>query len=220
MFQIIASDLDGTLLNNAHLISEKTLQTIQKVEQQNITFSFATGRHHLDVLEIKKKFNLNSYMITSNGARIHDESNHLIYQKNLSTKVVFDILNYLNDKLDNQENLIIHLYTDSGWYMNKKASTFDNHYKISNFNYQLFDFKKPPTDNIFKLLVTSEDNDQETLNLIEKNLLKIFGQQCNIAFSTPTCLEIMDKEVSKGSALQYLAQKIKICSFLFYIIAI
>ena len=54
MFQIIASDLDGTLLNNAHLISEKTLQTIQKVEQQNITFSFATGRHHLDVLEIKK----------------------------------------------------------------------------------------------------------------------------------------------------------------------
>lgn len=51
-------------------------------------------------------------MITSNGARIHDESNHLIYQKNLSTKVVFDILNYLNDKLDDKENMIVHLYTD------------------------------------------------------------------------------------------------------------
>ena len=43
MIKVIASDMDGTLLNSEHTISKRTYDIIQKVQRAGIRFMIATG---------------------------------------------------------------------------------------------------------------------------------------------------------------------------------
>ena len=47
-YKIVVSDLDGTLLNSQHRISDYTVRTIRKLEKKGIKFVIATGRHYED----------------------------------------------------------------------------------------------------------------------------------------------------------------------------
>ena len=51
----VISDLDGTLLNAHHMLSEYSKCVIRRLTQQGIHFMIATGRHHLDASQIKNK---------------------------------------------------------------------------------------------------------------------------------------------------------------------
>ena len=44
MIKVIASDMDGTLLNNEHVLSERTVAAIKNAQEAGIRFIIATGR--------------------------------------------------------------------------------------------------------------------------------------------------------------------------------
>ena len=48
MYRLVLSDLDGTLLNHEKQLSERTIQTVDKLIKKGIRFVPATGR--LDVM--------------------------------------------------------------------------------------------------------------------------------------------------------------------------
>lgn len=72
MYQVVASDLDGTLLSPDHTLSPYAKETLKLLTARGIHFVFATGRHHVDVGQIRDNLEIKSYMITSNGARVHE----------------------------------------------------------------------------------------------------------------------------------------------------
>ena len=72
MYQVVASDLDGTLLSPDHTLSPYAKETLKLLTARGINFVFATGRHHVDVGQIRDNLEIKSYMITSNGARVHE----------------------------------------------------------------------------------------------------------------------------------------------------
>ncbi len=82
-YKIVASDLDGTLLAPNHQLSEFSKQTLKQLHDKGFTFIFATGRHHIDVAGIREIAGIPAYMITSNGARVHDQNDQLMYSKNV-----------------------------------------------------------------------------------------------------------------------------------------
>ena len=51
MFKAIVSDLDGTLLNAEHKVSEFTRETVKLLLQKGIKFYIATGRNYLGAKE-------------------------------------------------------------------------------------------------------------------------------------------------------------------------
>ncbi|WP_337223020.1 HAD-IIB family hydrolase, partial [Vibrio alginolyticus] len=63
-----------------------------------------------------------------------------------------------------------------------------------------------PTDGIAKIFFTHPAQDHERLVVFENKLREQFGDKLNIAFSTPWCLEVMSAGVSKGHALQAVAE--------------
>jgi HAD superfamily hydrolase (TIGR01484 family) len=67
MYQVVASDLDGTLLSP--ITTVPTQKTLKLLTARGIDFVFATGRHYIDVGQIRDNLGIKSYMITSNGAR-------------------------------------------------------------------------------------------------------------------------------------------------------
>lgn len=88
MYKVIATDLDGTLLNANHQVDPFTIATVRKLESDGLHFVIATGRHYCDVAGIRDVLGINPYLITSNGARIHAPDNTVIHADDLPPAIV------------------------------------------------------------------------------------------------------------------------------------
>lgn len=71
MARLAAFDMDGTLLMPDHHLGEKTLSTLARLRERDITLTFATGRHALEMQHILRALSLDAYLITGNGTRVH-----------------------------------------------------------------------------------------------------------------------------------------------------
>ena len=92
MYKVIVSDLDGTLLNAQHRISDYTEDLIRFVLSKGIPFIIATGRHYRDVVGLTQNLGESLCTITSNGARAHDGFGKLLYQQNMTSVEAKEIL--------------------------------------------------------------------------------------------------------------------------------
>ena len=90
--KVIISDLDGTLLNQHHVISDYTRSVFQELHQLNYLIIVATGRHHLDAIPLVERLGVPLYLVTSNGARIHSPDKELIFSVNMDPDTVKSIL--------------------------------------------------------------------------------------------------------------------------------
>lgn len=203
---IVASDLDGTLLAPNHQLSEFTKQTLQALHQKGFTFIFATGRHHVDVAGIRQLAGIPAYMITSNGARVHDQHDNLMYSKNVPQELVQPVIDVFKQNPD----IFVHIYQDESWLLNKEDETLRDFHEESGFSYQVFDVNNAPTEGVAKIFFTHPAQDHELLAQFEQHLNEIFGDKLNVAFSTPWCLEVMAAEVSKGDALKAVAESLNL----------
>jgi Cof subfamily protein (haloacid dehalogenase superfamily) len=201
-FKIVASDLDGTLLAPDHQLNDFSKQTLNDLHNKGLTFVFATGRHHVDVAGIRDQVGIPAFMITSNGARVHDQNNTLLYSKDIQPDIIQSII----DTVSHDEAIRINLYQHDNWLINREDELLKKFHKDSGFAYSLFDIKDAPADGIAKIFFVYPDHNY--LAEYESKLNDNFGQQIHVAFSTPHCLEIMAGGVSKGSALQAVAESV------------
>lgn len=74
MFKAVVTDLDGTLLNEKHVVSEYTKKVIKKLLEKGVKFYIATGRLHASTKEIMESIGIEIPLITTNGTRILDEN--------------------------------------------------------------------------------------------------------------------------------------------------
>ena len=117
MIKLIASDMDGTLLNDSHMISEENLKAIKKAQDIGKHFTIVTGRDYDAVKPYLEECNLRCECILSNGAEYRDIDGNVIesiYMNKKSVKLIFDILN--------EEGLYIQLMSNKGSYITNKQS--------------------------------------------------------------------------------------------------
>ena len=95
MIKVIASDMDGTLLNNNHKFSEKTIESIQKACASGIRFMVVTGRNFVSAMQALDGTGLVCDYIVSSGAEIRDPKK----QVQMSIALTFDECEYLYEKL-------------------------------------------------------------------------------------------------------------------------
>lgn len=200
--KIVASDLDGTLLAPNHQLSAYSKETLKALHEQGYTFVFATGRHHVDVASIRRTVGIPAYMITSNGARVHDQNDQEMYSQNVPEDLVQPVI----DTIKTDPEILIHMYQNDDWLLNKDDEQLRDFHE--EFSYLLYDQNNAPTNGIAKIFFTHPAQDHEHLVTFETKLREQFGDRLNIAFSTPWCLEVMSAGVSKGDALKAVAESI------------
>ncbi|MCZ4311251.1 Cof-type HAD-IIB family hydrolase [Vibrio atlanticus] len=204
--KIVASDLDGTLLAPNHQLSDFTKLTLKKLHDQGYTFIFATGRHHVDVAGIRQIAGIPAYMITSNGARVHDQNDQLMYSQDVPQELVQPVI----DIVRQDPNIFIHMYQNEDWLLDREDEMLAKFHSESGFSYKRFEAESAPSDGIAKVFFTHPEQDHEYLVTFEQKLKDAFGDKLNIAFSTPWCLEVMAAEVSKGHALDAVAKSLNL----------
>jgi HMP-PP phosphatase len=52
MARLAAFDMDGTLLMPDHRLGEQTVATLRRLRERDITLTFATGRHALEMRKL------------------------------------------------------------------------------------------------------------------------------------------------------------------------
>lgn len=200
-FRAIVSDLDGTLLNADHKIGQYTIETLSKLSQQGVDIFFATGRNYPDVKHIISKVNVNEAMlITSNGARANFLSGQTVLNHYLPEDIAFQLMNIPFDS----NRVCLNSYQGDEWFINVDIEQLKKYHKDSGYSYQVVDFSKHhgrQTEKVFFIGKAPED-----LVPIEQYIKAKFGDRIYMTYSALLCLEVMNKSVSKGNALEELVK--------------
>ena len=226
MIKLIASDMDGTLLNDDHMISEENLKAIRKAQEMGRHFTIVTGRDYGAVKSYLEECNLKCECILSNGAEYRDVNGNVIesvYMNKDSVKIVFDILN--------DAGLCIQLMTNKGSYVTNKESdkkAIIDRFKLFNPKMneeEVIEFvEKFHTergmkyiDDVYEILesnvevlkIVTFDNDEKLIaNLKEK--LKKSTSDLAVASTFSNDIEISDIEAQKGLILAKTIKKMGI----------
>ncbi|WP_042463862.1 HAD family hydrolase [Neobacillus dielmonensis] len=86
--KLVALDMDGTLLNSEHQVSEENHQAIQEAQEQGVVVVLSTGRSISTVREHADTLGLNSYLVTVNGSEIWNENRELFRRELLPTEQI------------------------------------------------------------------------------------------------------------------------------------
>jgi Cof subfamily protein (haloacid dehalogenase superfamily) len=87
MVKLIATDMDGTLLNSNHEIPKDFKETIEALKERDIMFAISTGRNYLDVVHLLNEHKDELLFICENGTAIYYK-NKCIYSKFLEKDTV------------------------------------------------------------------------------------------------------------------------------------
>ncbi|WP_321844107.1 Cof-type HAD-IIB family hydrolase [Paraburkholderia bannensis] len=204
MYKVIATDLDGTLLNADHQLDPFTVATLTKLDAQGLKFIIATGRHYSDVAGIREVLGIPAYLITSNGARVHGPDDALLHASNLPEPMVRRLV--APDTVGEHGRVIVSLYTDTEWFIDRDAPELLAFHQDSGFTYRVTeDLGALGSAGIAKALYIGEPAD---LAHVEASLTREFGDALYITYSLPDCLEVMVAGVSKGRALRVVLDRL------------
>ncbi len=190
-------DLDGTLLNSEHEISEANLQTINELHEQGHTVILNTGRAYADVVKINALQNLEIPIFCVNGSVLFSKSKELLYEATipLSTyKEIFPILKELG--------VGILVYTNYGGFPSTlpplhKKSKEELNTLFETFNYD--QILEKDQLKIYKLIALTHYDQLEKIEEVKKALNGKF--EISMASSFPNNVEITSIEAHKGKAL-------------------
>lgn len=116
-FRAIISDLDGTLLNTDHRLSQLTIKTLEQLNQLGVEIFLATGRNYPDVKHIVAHLKLNdATLITSNGARSNNLAGNLFSQHYIPEILVTDIFRSISF---DPSKVCLNSYQGDNWFINK-----------------------------------------------------------------------------------------------------
>ncbi|MEI6857962.1 Cof-type HAD-IIB family hydrolase [Psychrilyobacter sp.] len=199
MIKAIMLDLDGTLLDNLHRISDTNKKILKKLEDKGIKIFLATGRSYESMRSYHEELNLTTPAICYNGAKIiYSHGNEKEYPvKERPLQILIDIARKYKTHLN--------IYQHEIWYSeNIKNEETKIYREISGLKPVEKDFDS--LDEMFstKVLYIGE---QEKLLKIEKNIKNKLGDSVHTTFSKPFFLEILDGNVNKGTAMKNIMEE-------------
>lgn len=198
--KVVISDLDGTLLNSDHKISEYTKTVFQELHNQNYLIIVATGRHHLDAMPIVECLGIPLYLVTSNGARIHSPEKELLFSFDIDGDAIKSIL-----ALERDPEITTVLFKEDVWQTSKDNKKLNSFQTKLNYLPEIVDFDKLEDFSAIKVFFTHDSHAVlvELRDRIVENHSDLFSH----AFSLPLCLEFMDKSVDKSVAIAKILEK-------------
>ncbi len=77
--RLIMADLDGTLLNSAHVVSPYTAAAIRQAQAQGVMLTFATGKTFPSTQDLIQQFDIRAPVVCGNGTQVFAPDGTLLY---------------------------------------------------------------------------------------------------------------------------------------------
>ena len=222
MIKLIASDMDGTLLNHNHKIPKENVKLINFAKNQGIEFVVATGRAYYEALPALNEENINCDVISFNGGIVYDKNGNIISITPMLPKDLyytieilksFDISYQLYTKntiytksIETDINAYIDLIRSNGYDPDVEHLRAEAQQKlevgyiteVENIELYLNEKENPP----IKIIAISND-----ISKLE-NAAKLLSENTSISVTSSGAnnIEIMHKNATKGTALKEIAK--------------
>lgn len=215
--KLICIDMDGTLLNSNHEISERNKETLRQAKKLGVNIAITTGRlfgsarYYSNLIGIE-----NTPVIASNGAYIKTNYEDIpILENSIPKEIAIEIY-----KIIKKHNLKINF---NSWdtLMREDEVPDDHAYTIMN--------KQLPEDKKVKFIINSdfisaiesfdgkilkgiviERENLDNLWAAKDELKEIFGDKLHVVSSGTDNFEVMVGTTSKGNAVAHLADTFNI----------
>ncbi|MBF0780462.1 MULTISPECIES: Cof-type HAD-IIB family hydrolase [unclassified Granulicatella] len=211
MIKLIAIDMDGTLLNSQHKISQKNIDVLNTVVNKNIDLVLCTGRALFGVKPYLEQLPLkdDDFIIVNNGCSIHRGSQlELVDWVQLTKQNILYLQQLVHDfpiqLVVNDDYTMYVIDEEPNDWVKKDAKLVFTHpsllplYKAISGEYMLFQSM---------LMGNPKDLDE-----FEACYRKILEEQFSVVRSQTYILEVMPKGTTKASALARLSRLLNISS--------
>ena len=209
--RLLATDLDGTLLNRKHQLSDVNLAALKACADKGIIICAATGRARSSLPDNVAGFEGMKYLITANGAKIYNaKTNEILREEYLSEEAIEYVRPYLYDK-----EILCEYFWNGDPHVEESRFHNAEGYGIPFWFSDYFFASRIPTadfesevethareiENVTFVFDTDEKKERVSSFLLKRN--DLYELTSAFAFH----FEIGGKGVSKAAALEFILQR-------------
>lgn len=199
--KLIASDMDGTLLNDDGALTARSISAIHAAVRAGVVFTIATGRMYCSVEPFAVQLGLDVPLITYNGALVKEAlSKEVLLDLPLEEATAAGVLNFCRRK-----GYYVQAYVNDTLLVQEPNSFAKMYAAFAGVDYvamgeAFFKLGKAP----HKLLMMTEPGRHDE---IKQEMTAEFGDRVHLTNSFNDFLEIINPHVSKWNAIETLARQ-------------
>ncbi len=201
--KLVATDLDGTLLDNRGEISDVTRQGVQKLTEIGINLAIMTGRAHLSAERIADKLGLRTPIISLDGALVrlpHAEAN--IFASYVKPSTIKDVMEEADKSLTS-----VALLADDRLVRLESAATLPSYIGSLDLESEIVEDLFPYVDRTVRIIAGGDSH--EAVKAIERVALSFFSKLEASFYRSSShegrwYLEIRNRNCSKATGLAHL----------------
>ena len=205
--KLVASDLDGTLLNKNKEITPRLFEALEKLNEIGVYFVPSTGRPFGTVPQAIKELPFLKYVITSNGATIYDaEKKENIIENYLTPEAVDAVI-----KIARELPILVEYFIEGKAYIAKSVYDDLTPYDLTESHTKYVLNSRTPVEDFWGEMKRN-DSVLENINLVFKDMdmrkqvwdeLKATGL-ASVTAATTKNIEITSLYATKAKALEKL----------------
>ena len=198
MIKMVATDIDGTILNWDGEFSPRVVKCIQELNSKGIKVVLVTGRMHSSAVPILNKLGLLTPIVSYQGGLVKDVDNVVLYQADLAVKTAKEIIKWAR-----KNNVHLNLYLDDKLYVENDNETIQRYIKGKYVDYTVCNFDDLKIENVNKLLAIDYTDPERVTGWVDE--LRLNHPELYIVKSTPYFCEIGSNGAKKSLGVEVLA---------------
>ena len=197
----VFSDIDGTLLNSQHEVTNRTKMKVHELVNQGIPFVLVSARTPSGIKTVMNQLDIHIPIISYSGGLVINKDNEILYSRGISVENAKQISEFI----EKNYQISVNICSNDHWMSSDlKNPWVKQEADITGITPEKLDFSK--IDIVHKILCMGDKN---TVDLVEQALLKKYDF-LSVYKSKETYLEIMDKSISKANAINILCERLNI----------
>ncbi len=205
-YKMLVVDMDDTLLNDDHEISNENKTMLLKAQELGVYVVLASGRPTSAMIAYAKELQCdinNSYMISFNGSTITDlNQEKVLFEHSLSKEQIHALYDF-----SQQNKTHIITYLDGKIISETNSEYIDIEKNITGLELDIVSsFKDRVTTSAVKCILLEEPTYLKNIEKVLKNAMP----DLSICMSKPFFLEAAPNGIDKGASLKILAEKLNI----------
>ena len=205
-YKMLVSDLDGTIGNDEHKISEVNKKAMKELVEAGVIFVLCSGRTPVSLEYVLDQVGIQTdYIVGFNGCSIIDtKTRETLYEQKMDKTNVKDLIKTISDF-----DVTIGVYMkDNLVYAQREKGLMDRVDRTSPIHYEIHeDLGSEIKEDIHKIILVA---DRDELDKVYAKMEPIVKDKCGMVFTNTNLLEFIPLNGNKGIGLKILAERLNI----------
>ncbi|MBC8770599.1 HAD family hydrolase [Arenibacter sp. BSSL-BM3] len=196
--KMVVTDMDGTLLNSQHEVSDKFFLLFEELRKRNIKFVAASGRQYNSIVDKLDAIKNDIIVVAENGAFVKKQDKEL-----LATPLDQNTIKQTIDLLKNIEGIHPVLCGKNNAYTNGSSDAFLNKLREYYSEFSVLNDISTFDGEVLKIAIYHFESSEKYIYPWVKHL----ESELKVKVSGENWLDISHMNANKGYALQYIQEK-------------